>query len=179
MHVDELWQIVETSRRRVADPADGDAVAAAVSAELATRSAAEIVLADRTLWTLMAESERHAVWAAAYLINGGCSDDSFDYFRGWLIAQGRDVFTHVVDDPDTLAELAVIQEAAVDRLDSMDCEAMLGVGWDAHRVVAGADLPNDGWTVTHRPREPEWEFDFEDQDEMRRRLPRLARLFLD
>jgi hypothetical protein len=28
-------------------------------------------------------------WGAAYLANGGCSDDGFDYFRGWLIGQGR------------------------------------------------------------------------------------------
>lgn len=28
------------------------------------------------------------LWGAAYLLNGGCSDDGFYYFRGWLVAQG-------------------------------------------------------------------------------------------
>ena len=32
------------------------------------------------------------LWDAAYLINGGCSDDGFDYFRGWLVDQGRETF---------------------------------------------------------------------------------------
>ena len=29
------------------------------------------------------------LWGAAYLINGGCSDDGFAYFRSWLISRGR------------------------------------------------------------------------------------------
>jgi hypothetical protein len=36
------------------------------------------------------------MWVAAYLMNGGCSDDGFDYFRGWLIAQGRTTLEQVV-----------------------------------------------------------------------------------
>jgi hypothetical protein len=42
-------------------------------------------------------------WGAAYLANGGCSDDGFDYFRGWLIGQGRKVYETVLADPDSLA----------------------------------------------------------------------------
>jgi hypothetical protein len=41
---------------------------------------------------LLAASYRTVLWAAACLINGGYSDDGFEYFRGWLIVQGRDVF---------------------------------------------------------------------------------------
>jgi hypothetical protein len=37
------------------------------------------------------------LWLAAVAILGGCSDDSFDYFRGWLIAQGRKVFEDALD----------------------------------------------------------------------------------
>ena len=50
----------------------------------------------------MAGSYWTPLWAAAYVINGGCSDDGFDYCRGWLILQGREVFEHVVADPRTL-----------------------------------------------------------------------------
>jgi len=28
------------------------------------------------------------LWGAAYLINGGCSDDGFEYFRRWLVSRG-------------------------------------------------------------------------------------------
>jgi hypothetical protein len=52
--------------------------------------------------------------AAAHPSDGGRSDDCFDYFRGWLIAQGREVLEHVVADPDALAELPVVQASTAD-----------------------------------------------------------------
>ncbi len=43
---------------------------------------------------------RTDIWALAYLLQGGCSDDSFDAFRGWLILQGRKVFEAALAAPD-------------------------------------------------------------------------------
>jgi hypothetical protein len=43
---------------------------------------------------------RTDIWALAWLLRGGCSDDSFDAFRGWLILQGRKVFEATLADPD-------------------------------------------------------------------------------
>ncbi len=43
---------------------------------------------------------RTDIWALAYLLRGGCSDDSFEAFRGWLILQGRKVFEATLADPD-------------------------------------------------------------------------------
>jgi hypothetical protein len=62
------------------------------------------ILAFQAIWDqLMDESYRWDLWGAAYLANGGCSDDGFDYFRGWLIGQGRKVYETVLADPDSLA----------------------------------------------------------------------------
>jgi hypothetical protein len=36
----------------------------------------------------------------AYLLRGGCSDDSFDAFRGWLILLGCRVFEATLANPD-------------------------------------------------------------------------------
>jgi hypothetical protein len=46
------------------------------------------------------------LWAVAFDIGGGCSDDSFDDFRGWLISMGREVFEAAVRDPETVHEVA-------------------------------------------------------------------------
>src|SRR5262245_53974222 len=46
------------------------------------------------------------LWGAAYLMNGGCSDDGFEYFRAWLMAQGRRTFEKAVEDADTKATKA-------------------------------------------------------------------------
>ncbi|WP_430536569.1 DUF4240 domain-containing protein [Listeria rocourtiae] len=45
------------------------------------------------------------LWAAAYLLNDGASDDGFDYFRAWLISHGQDTFLAILKDPDYLGEL--------------------------------------------------------------------------
>jgi hypothetical protein len=45
------------------------------------------------------------LWAAAHVINGKCSDDKFDYFRNWLISQGKDVVLMALRDPESLTNL--------------------------------------------------------------------------
>lgn len=44
------------------------------------------------------------LWAVAYVVMNGCSDDSFDYFRFWLIARGRTVFLDAMNNPDSLCD---------------------------------------------------------------------------
>ena len=48
------------------------------------------------------QSYNQALWAAAYIVMGGCSDDSFDYFRFWLITRGEVVYMNAIQDADSL-----------------------------------------------------------------------------
>lgn len=50
-------------------------------------------------------SYRQDLCAVAYVVLGGCSDDSFDYFRFWLIARGREVFYKALEDADSLCDV--------------------------------------------------------------------------
>ena len=45
------------------------------------------------------------LWAAAYIIGGGCSDDKFSDFRSTLISMGRQTYERAVVDPQSLAEM--------------------------------------------------------------------------
>ncbi|WP_079185073.1 DUF4240 domain-containing protein [Streptomyces uncialis] len=154
---------------------DTRAVADRVAELLAERPAEHISAAQQVLWDLMAESYRAPLWAAAYTVNGGCSDDGFDYFRAWLIGQGREVFERVVADPDALAGLDAVREVAGSWAD-LECERVLGVAWDAHHAATGEQLPAT-WSVSYAPLDPDWSFDFDDEREIARRLPALAALF--
>jgi hypothetical protein len=82
--VQQFWRLIDEASAQIADPVDAEAVAARAGALLSALPRAEIVAAERVLSTLLADSYRAQLWAAAYVINGGCSDDGFDYFRGWL-----------------------------------------------------------------------------------------------
>ncbi|MGW1106233.1 DUF4240 domain-containing protein [Streptomyces sp. NPDC002540] len=176
MDTTDFWNLIDAARARVTDPADAEAVAERACELLAARPVEEIVAAQQLFWDLMATSYRAPLWAAAYTINGGCSDDGFDYFRGWLIAQGRDVFERVVADPDTLAELPVIRAAAAER-EEMECESMLAVAWRAHRAATGENLPGGSFSIKYPALDPEWGFDFDDAERVAPRLPKLAALY--
>jgi hypothetical protein len=173
-----LWELIEAARGQVRDSADAEAVAARAATLLSARPSGEIVSADEVLRGLMTDSYRHPLWAAAYLVNGGCSDDGFDYFRGWLIMQGREVYERVVADPDALADLAAIRGKAPSRR-PVECEDTLYIASRAYRATTGEELPGRVFGIAHPELDPEWDFDFDDRAEMDRRLPRLAALFPD
>ncbi|MFD3354789.1 DUF4240 domain-containing protein [Streptomyces fradiae] len=51
-----------------------------------------------------------ALWRAVGRIEGGlCSDDGFDYFALWLVAQGQGTYEAVLADPDALADIAEVR----------------------------------------------------------------------
>ncbi|MEU6393947.1 DUF4240 domain-containing protein [Streptomyces sp. NPDC046939] len=178
MNKEQFWQLIEAARSQASNANDGEVVAREATSLLASRPVEEIIEAEQVFWGLMVDSYSNPLWAAAYLANGGCSDDGFDYFRGWLIAQGREVFERVVADPDALAELPVVQASAVDGVD-LEGEDMLGIAWNAHISATGDQLPASPFTIRYPELDPTWTFDFEDHDEMTRRLPRLATLYLE
>lgn len=174
MDHDQFWALIDTARCGVRDPSDAEAVASRAAAILAGYPYQDIAAVQQMLWDFMADSYETKLWAAAYEINGGCSDDLFDYFRGWLILQGRTTFERVVSDPDSLADLLDVQTAAAEGVD-IECEAAWSIARTAYETATGRQLPTDALTIRYRDLEPGWDFD--DQAEMRRRLPRLAALY--
>lgn len=44
------------------------------------------------------------LWGAAYVIHGGCGDDTFVDFRASLISRGRSVFVKATSSPEALAD---------------------------------------------------------------------------
>jgi hypothetical protein len=170
------WELIEAARRQVLDPNDSSAVASQAVTLLSARPRDEIVASDQVLWGLMADSYWNPLWAAAYVINGGCSDDGFDYFRGWLIVQGHEVYKCVVADPDTLADLPVVR-AKTPAARPLECEDTLDIPSRAYRAVTGEGLPRGTFTIRYPELDPDWGFDFDDRAEVTRRLPRLGALF--
>ncbi|MFJ3909701.1 uncharacterized protein DUF4240 [Streptomyces sp. 2132.2] len=167
-----FWKLIDAART----DAGPDQVAARASELLARCPEAEIAAAQQVLWDLLAESYRSPLWAAAYVINGGCSDDGFDYFRGWLLTQGEAAFARALADPDSLADHPAVREAAAQGLELWDEEA-LSIAWTAYESATGRALPSDSFTISYPALDPSWDFDFDDTKETANRLPRLSALF--
>jgi Protein of unknown function (DUF4240) len=171
MRTDDFWAVVD---RAAADRPAAD-VARRVVAELAVGDPDSVVGWGRHLDRVLAASCTEDLWAAAYLINGGCSDDDFESFRGWLVAQGREVLARAVREPDSLATLPAVRGAAEDGAE-LRAPEVLRIAADAHELATGVPLP----PRARLPRpDPAQFWDFDDEDEMRRRLPRLSALFLE
>ena len=96
MNDSEFWSFISKSREGVSECEEQ---ADKLSWLLSALPAAEILSFDELFAKKRKEAYRWNLWGAAYLINGGCSDDGFEYFRCWLISQGREVFENALKNP--------------------------------------------------------------------------------
>nr|WP_296068121.1 DUF4240 domain-containing protein [uncultured Actinoplanes sp.] len=173
MRTDDFWAVIA---RATADrPASPGEVAKRAVADLATRDPEEIVAWGRHLDKVMVASGTDDLWAAAYLINGGCSDEGFDNFRGWLIAHGRETLARSVRSPDALADLPAVRGAAESGA-VFEAEEVLSIASEAYLQATGSEMPVGEPPVTRPDAADLWDFD--DEEEMQKRLPRLSALFL-
>jgi Protein of unknown function (DUF4240) len=173
MNREQFWELVEST-----SGGGCKQHAQRLAARLRCLPPAEILAFGRIQRHLLAESYHWELWGAAYLIQAGCGDNGFENFRGgWLIGQGRAVFEAAVRDPDSLAEHPQIQAVTVTtrwQL-SVECEDLLFVANDAYQGVSGED-PNfyEPEVVCHLQAGPAGNcWDFDDEDEMRTRYPKL------
>ena len=82
-----------------------------------------------------AAAYKYGLWSAASIMCNNCTDDGFTDFRGWLIAQGRDVYMAVLKDPDSLADVPTDRDCY--------CETLCYVGSYAYEKLTGRDINQD------------------------------------
>lgn len=170
-----FWQLIEDAVRAAPghDMDAADRQAAALEANLASLPGADINAFQRILDAKRNLAFRWDLWGAAYLMNGGCSDDCFDYFRGWLIGRGRKVFEAAIRDPDSLAEFAADPAASEPHGGARECERFLSVARVAYRRVAGREMPDTDVPFVREPVGKRWE-----EDGLPKLLPGIARRML-
>lgn len=167
------WELIEQARDEVdatsASPEQTERTVQAFVRLLMELPPEEICDAWLRHHELMADAYTWPVWGAAYVLKGGCSDDSFEYFRNWLILQGRDAFDSVLDDPDSLVTL--LPQGELDE-SQFSCEELSYASTEAYEQVVGEPMPE------HRDvpdlAQPGVEFDFDDAAAMQARYPKLT-----
>jgi hypothetical protein len=162
-----FWNVIEAADRDAA----GDCVMLVdlVGEQLKKLSAAEIQSFDALLRDKLRSAYSWSLWGAAYLIYGGCSDDGFEYFRCWLISQGRAVFDAALAHPDSLAD--VVDPGN----DYHECEALLYIARQVYGEVTGQPMPAGKSNYPRYPMGESWDFD--DEAATAEQLPRLSLLY--
>jgi hypothetical protein len=110
----------------------------------------KIVEFDRMFTRLIDDAYSWDLWAAAYIIEGGCSDDGFRDFRAGLIGLGRDVYYAALTDPNTLARQPT---RGVD----FSQEGMLYAATQAYEAVTGNEMPDHELPQREEPLGEQWE----------------------
>ncbi|RFU69728.1 DUF4240 domain-containing protein [Bacillus sp. V59.32b] len=119
------------------------------------------------------------LWAAAYIVMGGCSDDSFDYFRAWLLYLGKDMYEEAIKDPESI----IPHLEALEEEDMPDFEDILSLACLAYEEKTGLD-PDDYYDLYTKltddamlDSELELDWDEDDEERLRNKFPRLWEIY--
>jgi hypothetical protein len=125
------WGIIDKSLKETTNQADQELFLVSEIEKLTPR---EMVGFRLRTDQLLFDSYNPELWCAAYIISGGCSDGGFEYFRCWLIAQGKTVFYQVKANPDALINVVV------EGKESYEFEGFWYVAMNAFKNNTGEDL---------------------------------------
>jgi hypothetical protein len=130
-----FWDVLEETRAAAEDAADH---CQRLADRLACFKAGDISKFNKILHTKINKANRHDIWAVAYIIRGGCGDDAFEYFRAWLVLQGKEAFERALANTEVVADLV---EKGIDP----QAEELLYAAQEAYQDVKGEDLPKSAY----------------------------------
>ncbi|MCQ9134880.1 MULTISPECIES: DUF4240 domain-containing protein [Streptomyces] len=167
----EFWELVDASRE--AAEGDPEEQADVLVERLLGLDPESVLDFARHFESRYHRAYRWDLWGAAWLLLDGASDDAFDFFRCWLIGQGREVFEGALHgDPDALADLLDDFDEEIDG----DGEELGYAADEAYEQLTGNVAPDLG--IAPPPPEPEGTpVDFENESALAERYPRLWQRF--
>ncbi len=172
MGENQFWSIIETTKTSSEDLEEFEENLSKTLLKLSANEIIEFYLREQKL---RFDSYNSDLWCAAYIMNGGCSDDAFEYFRCWLIAQGKDVFYKALKNPDTLVELYSPEE------EEYDFEGFMYLASDSFEKKTGKDIDDyvdyEHFT-SNEVNYPDFEFTWEEENEdsMKKICPKLMEI---
>jgi hypothetical protein len=179
MDEDRFWKLIADSF--AASGEDQNAQLAFLRHELAKLPPKDIVGFRLRTDKLLYDTYNPTMWCAGYVMNGGCSDDMFEYFRLWVISRGREIYENAKSNPDSL-----IAVAEVDVPEGLfDFESFWYVANDAFKQTTGKDLydyiDNEKFKTNEGNYDRDIEFNWEEDDpeSMKRICPKLFENFTE
>lgn len=163
MNETAFWALVEPSREGAGN--DTEAQAQALEHGLSELQPEDVLTFDRIFQRYSHAAYRWDLWAVAYIINGGCSDDCFDYFRWWLISRGQRAFERALEEPETVGDL-------VESGDEIEAESFRYAPGVVYERVTGEQIPPHELPLPEEPAGDEWQ-----EESVDKLYPRLAKQF--
>jgi hypothetical protein len=129
-----FWGLVSEARKY------GPGLMAGGLRALLARSSPEVAAGFACAWEdLLTALYAWPVWDVAYVLEEGCSDDAFEYFRAWVVTLGRDAVEQCLADPVAWAMAlplgSLVEEGAED-----DAERTSYAPFEAYERLTGERL---------------------------------------
>lgn len=166
MPAERFWVLIGRTTKHQDDQ---DAQMEALRLELRQLSAEEVEAFERAFHEQQKRAYSWDLWGAAYIMNGGASDDGFEYFQRWLISKGRQTFEAAVADPDSLATMITTREPE----DLYDFELFAYVAGEVWKEKTGLDADRFPYTGAPPASQPSGVPFEEDPDHLAKRYPKL------
>jgi hypothetical protein len=166
-----FWKMVDSTTALESEP---DKQLAALHTALSKLPLEQIERYELSFDSEMKRSFSWDLWGAAYVVHGGASDDSFEYFRCWLISKGKRVFEKVLADPDSLADILTPDVRGV--LEFEDFAYVARTTWGEKSGKPGKEMPNAAWML-YPDRQPTGTPFDEDSASLAKRYPKLWKRF--
>jgi hypothetical protein len=164
-----FWKLIDSTRRQA--EGDLDEHVELLRERLQALEPEDIVQFDKIFRGYWIRAYTWDLWGAAYIIGGGCSDDGFMDFRGWLISKGEKAYENALKDPESL--IRVVKEED----DDCQYEGFQYVASQAWENKTGKRMDNFPDSGLQHPREPLGQPWVEERDDLERRFPKLTRKF--
>jgi len=111
MNIDSFWQLIDSVKAAVPD-GDQKSFLEVTKEKLLQLPSQEIAKWYKIYIAVVAQADRRAIWQACDDCGIYVSDDAFYYFRAWLVSQGKDVYSSVLNNPNNLLDLVSHPEDA-------------------------------------------------------------------
>lgn len=134
MSADMFWRLVKRSKEHYGN--NTKEAAKWLTVQLAKELPEDIIKFEYILSAYLQIADKYGLVTAISMVRNGCSDDSFYYFRGWLIAQGKETYLRVLRNPDSLADLLCENDAC-------SCEDFCYIGVYSYGQKTGRDIYED------------------------------------
>jgi hypothetical protein len=160
----DLYAIIDRARDRPVSPAALSADPDRVKSELERLSNDDVLAFGVAFHRELIRLNRWSIWDAGYVAAGGMSDDSFHYFRSWLIGKGSAAVEQALSDPDGLVVYLDGSDLDNELLEYVAIEVLEARGIDSDPRDASGE-PADGPPVGDQ---------VDDENSLAARFPRIA-----
>lgn len=135
---DEFWELIEQSREHTDGNTEGQVWE--LESMLMKKEPEDAISFVKHLQQILADSFTAPLWEVSYLINLNDREDSFEFFRAWMILQGKKAFDLIRENPDAIVDY--IDHRSVDKDFKLQRPELLSIGFSAWEELTG-NMPEE------------------------------------